>query len=42
MKQELEGINLNELRDYMEYGHAHPCTYEMYAAVEYGCIEDQD
>ena len=42
----MEELNLNEidinlLRDYMEYGCTCVCPYEVYAAIEYGYTEDQ-
>ena len=42
MEQELNEVNLDLLRDLQEYGCTCACPYSLYAAVEYGCIEDQD
>lgn len=40
MEQELEGINLDLIRDAKEYGCGCLCPYSLYAAIEYGYIED--
>lgn len=37
---ELEVVDIDIMRDYMEYGCACACPYEVYAVIEYGCIED--
>lgn len=33
-------MDINLLRDCMEYGCGYICPYEVYAAIEYSCIED--
>lgn len=37
---ELEVVDIDIMRDYMEYGCTCACPYEVYAAVEHDCIED--
>ena len=40
MEQELEVVDINLLRDYMEYGCTCACPYSVYVAIEYGYTED--